>query len=117
MIKIVTSFFFVGLFCMIASLIYDTTKLTPGHITSLFTVFGVLLGVFGIYDMLITKFGNGLNVSITAFGNNLANAAYEGFQKEGFLGIFTNMLAKSSTGIAGTVSLSFILGMFFKPKD
>jgi len=117
MIKIFTSFLFVGLFCMIASIIYDTTKLTPGHITSLFTVIGVFLGVFGIYDMLISKFGNGLNVSITGFGNNLINAAYEGFKKDGIIGIFSNMLAKSSTGIAGTVSLSFLLGMFFKPKD
>ena len=53
------SFLFCGLICMMSQLILDNTKLTPGHITSLFTVLGVVLPFFGIYDYLITTCGEG----------------------------------------------------------
>ena len=72
-VRIFTSFMAVGLICMIASLIYDTTKFTPGHITSLFVVIGGLLGIFGFYDVLMDKFGYGLGLPITSFGNSLVN--------------------------------------------
>ena len=47
------SFIFCGLVCLIAQLILDNTKLTPGHITTIFVVVGAFLDVFGIYDKII----------------------------------------------------------------
>ena len=38
---------------MIAQIILDNTKLTPGHITSLFVVFGAFLDSFSFYDKII----------------------------------------------------------------
>ena len=46
------AFLFCGLVCLIAQIILDNTKLTPGHVTSLFVVIGAFLDVFGIYYML-----------------------------------------------------------------
>lgn len=115
--SVFTSFLAVGLICAIASIIYDTTKLTPGHITSLFVIIGAFLAIFGIYDMLIDKIGFGMSLPITSFGNSLVNAAYEGFHSGGLFGLFKNMYATTSAGISGVIVMSFIATLFFKPKD
>ncbi len=111
------SFMAVGIICMIASIIYDTTKLTPGHITSLFVVIGAFLGIFGFYDVLIEKIGSGMSLPITSFGNCLVNAAYEGFHENGFYGLFSGMYSTTSAGISGAVIFGFLVTLFFKPKD
>ena len=49
------SFLFCGFVCLIAQIILDNTKLTAGHITSIFVVVGVFLDVFNIYDKIINK--------------------------------------------------------------
>ena len=46
--KILLSFLFCGAICLIAQIILDNTKLTPGHITSIFVVLGALLDTFNI---------------------------------------------------------------------
>ena len=115
--KVFTSFVAVGLICAVASIIYDTTKLTPGHITSLFVVVGAILGIFGIYDMLIQNYGYGLSLPITSFGNMLLKGAYDGFHESGIFGIFTGILTTTSAGISITIIASFIMTLFSKPKD
>lgn len=115
--RIFTSFMAVGIICMIASLIYDLTKFTPGHITSLFVVVGAILGVFGFYDVLIDKFGYGLTTPITSFGNSLVNAAYEGFHENGIYGLFSGLYATTSAGISGAIIFSFLIALICKPKD
>lgn len=115
--RIFASFMAVGIICMIASIIYDLTKLTPGHITSLFVVIGALLGIFGFYDILMDKFGYGLGLPITSFGNALVNAAYEGFQENGFYGFFQGMYQTTSAGISLVIVGSFIMALVSKPKD
>ena len=57
MIKILYSFLFCGLICVIAQLILDNTKLTPGHITSIFVVIGSFLDTFSIYDKIVEIVG------------------------------------------------------------
>ena len=42
------SFIFCGIVCVIGEIILDKTKLTPGHITTLFVVVGVFLDTFDI---------------------------------------------------------------------
>ena len=44
------SFIFCGTLCLIAQFIIDNTKLSAGHVTSLFVVIGAFLDVFDIYD-------------------------------------------------------------------
>lgn len=115
--KMFSSFIVVGLICFIASIIYDTTKLTPGHITSLFVVVGALLGFFGIYDYLIKKCGYGLSLPITSFGNLLYKSAIDGIHKNGLLGVFKDLYVTTSLGISSTIVLSFYMALICKPKD
>ena len=115
--KIFYSFIIVGAICAIASLIYDLTKFTPGHITSLFVVVGSVLGIFGIYDKLIDYYGYGLNLPIISFGNLLTNAAYDGAIKYGVYGILSNMLVTTSAGICATIVFSLLMTLVANPKD
>ncbi len=111
------SFVFTGLLCAIAQVILDNTKLTPGHITSIYTVFGAFLSFLGYYDKLITKYGSGATVLISNFGHALYSSAWQGYIENGFLGIFSNMLCKSSGVITGAIIISFLVAIFFKPKN
>ena len=49
----VYSFLFCGLVSMIGQIILDNTKLTAGHITSLFVVIGAALDTFSLYYKII----------------------------------------------------------------
>ena len=62
---------FCGIVCLLGELILDNTKLTAGHITSLFVVLGAILSFLGIYDYFIDWAGVAASVPITSFGNLL----------------------------------------------
>ena len=47
------AFLFAGAVCLIGQIILDNTKLTPGHITSLFVIIGAALDIFNIYDLIV----------------------------------------------------------------
>lgn len=115
--EFIGAFVFGGLICLIGQLILDNTKLCPGHVTSIFVVLGSILGFFGVYDVLLNIAHAGANIPITSFGNLLFQAAYEGFQTKGILGIFTNMLSTTSGVISACLIFSFIITLFCKAKD
>ena len=111
------AFLLSGLFCMVAQIILDNTKLTPGHITASFTVIGAILSFLGIYSKLIKYCGAGATILITNFGNMLYQSGFEGFKNSGFLGIFKELLSKSSLAIVSVIVFSFIFLIIFRPKD
>lgn len=106
---IIKSFIFTGIVCLIAEVIKDNTKLTSGHITSLFVSIGSLLGFFGIYDKLIKFFGGGASVVIMSFGNTL----YKGAIENGIL----NMLSNVSVGIVSSIICASVITLIFKVKN
>lgn len=106
---IIKSFIFCGTICLIAQIIKDNTKLTSGHITSIFVSIGAFLGFIGIYDKLIEFFGGGASVVIMSFGNTLYKGAIE-------LGIL-NMLTNVSVGIVTSILMAFIITMIFRVKS
>lgn len=112
-----SAFIFSGIACFFAQVILDNTKLTPGHVTSIFTVLGAFLGLLGLYDVFISFAGAGATTIISNFGYALYKGAYLGFQEQGIIGLFSGLLTKSSCAIAGAVIFSFIFVMIFKPKD
>lgn len=112
-----SAFVFAGIACFLAQLILDNTKLTPGHVTCIFTILGSLLGFLGWYDKFISFAGAGATTIISNFGYMLYKGAYLGFQEQGILGLFTGLLSKSSCAIAGAVIFSFVLVLIFKPRD
>ena len=69
------SFLFCGVVCLIGQIILDNTKLTPGHITTIFVIVGAFLDIFGIYDKIVLMAGGGALVPITSFGHLLTHGA------------------------------------------
>ena len=96
----INAFIVAGLICLIGQLIYDSTNLTSGHITSLFVVIGGGLEFFSIYDKLLEFAGSGASLPITSFGHSLTHSVIEGVKQDGLLGIFSNALNLTSSGIS-----------------
>ncbi|MBR1416523.1 MAG: SpoVA/SpoVAEb family sporulation membrane protein [Bacilli bacterium] len=113
----INAFILVGLISMIGQIILDNSKLTPGHITSMFVSIGALLSFLGLYDKLIEFSKIGSSIPITSFGNLLYKAALEGYYSKGIIGIFSNMLTTTSAGISASIIFAFIISMFFNSKD
>ena len=110
------SFLFCGVICLIGQIVYEYTKLTPGHICSLFVIVGILLETGGAYDFIIDNVGGGALTPITSFGHNLAHAALEGAKDQGFLGILKGLFKNASAVITTVVVLGVICSIIFKPK-
>lgn len=111
------SFIFCGTICLIGQIILDKTKLTPGHITTLFVIIGSFLDVFNIYDKFVLWAGGGALVPITSFGHLLIHGAMDTVNNYGVMGLFTGMFDLTSSGIVAAIVFSFCLSLIFQPKD
>lgn len=108
---------FCGIICMIGQFIYDHTKLTAGHITSIFVVIGTLLDFGNLYDKLLVVCGAGASLPITSFGHSLIHGTMVEIQGSGFLGLFMGMFNMTTPGITAAIIFSFIVAILFKPKS
>lgn len=111
------SFLFSGLVCLIGQIILDNTKLTAGHITSIFVVVGAALDSFSFYDKIITYVGGGALVPITSFGHSLIHGALAKAEEMGFMGLMMGMFDMTASGITAAIIFTFLLLLVFKPKD
>ena len=111
------SFLFTGFICLIGQLILDNTKLTPGHITSLFVIIGSFLDIFNIYDLIVTHVGAGALVPITSFGHLLIHGSMQTAMENGFIGIAMGMFNLTASGITSAIFFAFIFSLFFKPQN
>ena len=111
------AFIFCGLVCLLGQIILDNTKLTPGHITTIFVVVGAFLDVFNLYDKLVLWAGGGALVPITSFGHLLIHGAMDTVNNFGVMGLFMGMFDLTSSGIVAAIVFSFILSLFFQPRD
>lgn len=112
----VNAFLFCGFICLIAQLILDNTKWTPGHVTSLFVVVGAGLDIFGIYDKFVLYCGAGAIIPITSFGHLLIHGAMDMAGELGTLGLAFGIFNLTSAGISVAVVVAFLLCLLFKPK-
>ncbi len=112
----VYAFLFCGFVCMISQLILDNTKLTPGHVTSLFVVIGAALDLFGIYDKIVLYAGGGAIVPITSFGHLLIHGAMDIAHENGLMGLALGIFDLTSAGISVAVVCAFVLAILCKPK-
>ena len=110
------AFLFCGFVCMISQIILDNTKLTPGHITSLFVVLGAMLDLSGINDKIVLYCGAGAIIPITSFGHLLIHGAMDMASKNGFIGLALGIFDLTSAGISIAVVAAFFLALVFKPK-
>ena len=111
------AFIFSGIVCLLGQIILDNTKLTPGHLTTIFVILGAFLEFFSIYDKFLIYAGAGASVPITSFGHSLAHAAILRAKKEGIMGLFMGMFDLTCSGITAAIVFSFFLSLFFKPKS
>ena len=117
MMMYVNSFLFAGFVCFIGQMILDHTKLTPGHVTTIFVCLGSFLDIFGIYDKFILWAGGGALVPITSFGHSLIHGALERANDFGIMGLAMGMFDMTSVGIVSAIVFSFFLSLIFEPKD
>lgn len=111
------SFLFAGFICLVGQIILDNTKLTAGHITALFVVVGAFLDTFSIYDKIVAYVGGGALVPITSFGHSLIHGALAGASKYGIIGLLIGMFELTAAGITSAIIFTFIMALFFKPKN
>lgn len=111
------AFIFCGLVCLLGQIILDNTKLTPGHITTLFVVVGASLDIFNLYDKLVLWAGGGALVPITSFGHLLIHGAMDTVNNFGVMGLFMGMFDLTSSGIVAAIVFSFVLSLIFQPRD
>lgn len=111
------SFLFAGFVSLVGQLILDNTKLTAGHITSLFVVIGAFLDTFSWYDEIIKYCGAGALVPITSFGHSLIHGALAKASDVGIMGLFMGMFDITATGITAAIIFTFIFTLIFRPKN
>ena len=111
------AFLFAGGVSMLGQIILDNTKLTAGHITSLFVVIGAFLDSFSLYDEIIKWCGAGAMVPITSFGHSLIHGAMAKASEVGIMGLFMGMFDITASGITAAVIFTFIFTLLFKPRD
>ena len=111
------AFLFAGLLCMIGQIILDNTKLTPGHVTTLFVIIGSFLDIFNIYDKIILWASGGALVPITSFGHLLMHGAITEASQSGIMGLFTGMFSLTASGVSAAIVFSFLFALIFNPRD
>lgn len=111
------SFIFSGLICLFGQIILDNTKLTSGHITSIFVVIGAFLDTFSIYDEIIKWTGGGALVPITSFGHSLIHGALAKTEEFGIMGLVMGMFDLTAAGITSAIIFTFIFSIIFNPSD
>ena len=111
------SFLICGLICLIGQIIYDNTKFSAGHITSLFVVIGAVLDTFGIYDKILEISRVGASLPITSFGHSLMHAASESMNEQGLLGVAAGLFNMTAVGITSAILFAFLVAITFKPKS
>lgn len=112
----VYAFLFCGFICLISQIILDNTKLTPGHVTSLFVVIGAFLDIFGLYDKIVLYAGAGALIPITSFGHLLIHGAMDMAKDIGILGLAMGAFNLTAAGITVAIVMAFVLTLIFKPR-
>lgn len=105
-----------GIFCVIAQILIDKTKLTPARILVSYVTLGVILGALKIYEPIV-KFGKaGATVPLPGFGYALANGVIKEVNEVGFLGVFTGGIKGTAGGITAAIIFGYLMAVLFNPK-
>lgn len=105
-----------GIFCVIAQILIDKTRLTPARILVSYVIAGVILNAIGIYEPLIKFAGCGATVPLTGFGNLLANGTKHAVTESGLIGALTGGISAASGGITAALTFGFLTAVIFKSK-
>ncbi|MCY0877634.1 MAG: stage V sporulation protein AE [Firmicutes bacterium] len=105
-----------GLLCLLAQLVMDFTRMTPGQVLVLFVVVGALAGGVGLYGKLVQFAGAGASVPLPGFGYTMVEGIGQAVRHKGALGLLTGGLTAASGGIKSAVLFGLLASLIFKPK-
>ena len=106
-----------GLFCVVAQILIDRTKLTPARILVGYVVAGVILTAVGLYQPLVDFAGSGATVPLTGFGNTLARGIREAIAQQGARGILTGAFTAASGGVTAAIICGIVASLITGPKE
>jgi stage V sporulation protein AE len=116
MMEYLKAFIVGGLFCVIAQILIDKTRLNPARILVFYVVLGVVLTAIGIYEPLVKVAGCGATTPPTGFGYSLAKGVREAISVKGAIGILTGGLTGTAGGITAALLFAYIASLLFKGK-
>lgn len=105
-----------GLWCVLAQVLLDKTKLTPARILVGYVVLGVFLGAVGIYGPLADFAGAGATTPLTGFGYLIYKGVREAVDERGLLGALTGGLTAAAGGTAAALCFGYLAALAFKSK-
>lgn len=114
--KYILAFAVGGLFCVVAQILIDKTKLTPAKILVGYVVSGVILGAVGLYKPLVDFAGAGATTPLTGFGYLISKGVREAVDKQGLIGVLTGGLTAAAGGTSAAVCFGFLASLVFKSK-
>lgn len=105
-----------GLFCVVAQILIDKTKLTPARILVSYVVIGVILGAVGLYEPLVNFAGAGATTPLTGFGYLIARGVRTAVEEKGLIGALTGGLSAAAGGTAAALCFGFLASLIFRGK-
>ena len=117
LIRFINAFWVGGLICVIGQLLIDKTKLTPARILTAYVVAGVILGALGLYEPLLNFAGAGASVTLSGFGNTIAQGVKRSVNLQGWLGVFTGALTSAAAGVTAALVFAFFASLATKSAD
>ncbi len=115
-LKLFNAFWVGGIFCAIAQILIDKTKLTPARIMVSYVIAGVILTAFKVYEPLVNFAGGGASVPIIGFGYTLAKGTEKAVKAKGLFGALSGGVTAASVGITAAIFFGFLCSLIFKPK-
>ena len=105
-----------GLFCVVAQILVDKTKLTPARILVSYVVAGVVLGGIGLYKPLVEFAGAGATTPLTGFGYLISKGVREAVDADGLIGALTGGLSAAAGGITAALLFGLIAALIVRGK-
>lgn len=102
-----------GVFCVIAQVLIDKTRLTPARILVSYVVLGVVLTGIGVYEPLVKFAGAGATVPLTGFGYTLANGVRKAVGENGLIGALSGGITGAAAGISAAMVFGLIVAAVF----
>lgn len=115
-LNIFKAFWVGGLFCVIAQIIIDKTKLTPARIMVSYVVAGCFLTLIGIYDPIVKYAGAGATVPIIGFGYSLCKGVIKAVNEKGLMGVMTGGISATAGGITAAILFGYLAALLSKPR-
>ncbi|MBR3424359.1 MAG: stage V sporulation protein AE [Clostridia bacterium] len=105
-----------GALCVLAQILIDKTRMSPGRILVIYVVAGVVLGAVGIYGPLVEFAGGGATVPLTGFGYLISKGVREAVDAEGAIGILKGGVSATAGGITAALFFGAAASLIFKSK-